>query len=130
MHDLDINRLSQAAADPDRRPVPVPDPDRWETRNAAAWDRVDAAMLAVLDLVPDRLSWQALALMERLIKDDGWPNEDETAANLGKVQRLIGLVPAALQAEAWQGITELMQAASQHIASINSDLCWSWRFSA
>lgn len=112
--------LQIAAANPDNWKVinHSPMPDGYELEGDIASEKIDAAILALVDLVPERLSWNVLALCETLITC-----KTETPEHLSAMFALLDMMPVALRKEATSGIESLMAAARREVHSFNPPCC-------
>ncbi|MBT9548593.1 MAG: hypothetical protein IV090_24580 [Candidatus Sericytochromatia bacterium] len=109
-------QLKAAAANPANwKPVPASEAIVRNLREDAACEKVDKLIMALLDLVPDNLSWKALDICEHLIT----PNT-ETQEHLALAFELISLAPLAYHSQAQALLSELMLAAGRHVVSLNT----------
>lgn len=111
-----LERAAAAAASPDGWKTIRPQDDREERTAAKSALRIDAAMLALIDLAPERFSWQVANLCEQMLE---CLDSDE---HLKVMTELMGLMPISFYAEAMKHITELMEAGSREIVTMGFGL--------
>lgn len=108
--------LKIASANPSNwKPVPASEVTARNRQEDAACEKTDNLIMALLDLVPDNLSWKALDICEKLIT----PNT-ETQEHLALAFELIALAPLACHSQAQALLSELILAAGRHVVSLNT----------
>lgn len=112
--------LEIAASDPNNWRVINSKPmyDDFQLQGDIAAANIDAAIMSLIDLAPERLGWDVLALCEVLIN-----SHIETHEHLSALMGLLELLPQALHEEARVAIGCLMKAAGREVASFNPPAC-------
>lgn len=103
--------------------------DDWRLKGDLAAERIDATILALIDMAPERLSWDVLALCETLI--DG---HIETSEHLNAMLTLLDMLPQCLHQEGRAHTQSLMAASGREVISVNPPICvdqqsakrWGW----
>lgn len=123
---LELNQASErrslelaAANFSNWKPVsPLTPPSPWEAKNAAASEQIDIAIMDLMDLAPERFSWQVLALCEVIIT-----SKSGTAEHVEAMSQLMQLTPPFLHKDAVDALTRLMLNAGRRVVSFDKPDC-------
>lgn len=148
MTQTQIERIAAAAANPEQWILPGTKHRRKRTSKLAARQAkehkqdlrsdqrrlntahlIDAAILALVDLAPERLGWRVVGLCERLISDENPTAKGtsmemqariDTVRYMEAVTELISLFPPVFAQEAMGHVTALMVAAGRCMVGVGA----------